>query len=104
MDKDKLINHIENEKQVGVSMIIKCIETDMYYAYAIQKRQNQYIVYINEICLDMMYADEMEDTEQVFIYSSFSEVMEHFHPKYSIRFEDLGVSKGQKFFNPELYR
>lgn len=100
MDKEKLLQILENGKQIGISRIIKENAQQIVYTYAIQKKQNRYVVYIDEYPLDTYYADEMEEsTEKVFIYDDQAECLEHFQPKYGIRFEDLGVSKGQKFFD-----
>ena len=103
MEKNKLIQLIENGKQVGVSKIIECENTNISYTYAIQKKQEKYIVYIDEYDLDNCYAYEDNPTEKTFIYNNFEDFMQAFFPKYGVTFEDFNISKGQKFFNADLY-
>ncbi|MDE6004953.1 MAG: hypothetical protein K2G88_06165 [Oscillospiraceae bacterium] len=103
MRKKELIAILEKGYQIGVSKIINYQKTNFVYTYAIQKIQGKYLVYIDEYDLDNFYANEMEDTEWIIIYDSFSQFMENFQNKHGIRFEDFYVSKGQKFFNSESY-
>ena len=103
MEKEKLLGILENGKQIGISKIIKNDTSTIAYTYAIQKQKENYIVYIDEYNLDTAYEDEMErSTEQIFTYDNLSDCMSHFAPKYNIQFEDLHISKGQKFFNIEF--
>lgn len=104
MEKEKLIAIIENEKQVGISKIINCDGITIAYTYAIQKKQGKYIVYIDEYDLDNCYANEFDDTEKVIIYDSVEEFINNFNHKYDVTFGDFHVSKGQKFFDAELYK
>ncbi|MCM1219329.1 MAG: hypothetical protein NC548_33025 [Lachnospiraceae bacterium] len=101
MDKENLINIIENGWQVGIS---KIFNKSIAYIYAIQKIKGKYMVYINEYNLNELYYYEFEDEihEKTYLYDSISDVIDNFNAKYDIAFEDLNVSKGQKFFNPEL--
>lgn len=101
MERNKLIAFIENGKQVGISKVIKYNDTNIVYTYAIQKKQGKYIVCIDEYDLDNCY--ENENTEKTFIYYSLDQFIESFEHKYDVTFEDFNVSKGQKFFNAELY-
>lgn len=103
MKKIELIAILEKGYQIGISKTINYQKKKLVYIYAIQKIQGKYLVYIDEYDLNNFYANEMEDTEQVKIYDSFSQFMENFQNKHGIRFEDFYVSKGQKFFNPKLY-
>lgn len=99
MTLEKIIELIESGRQLGVSKIVKVDKTDIAYTYAVEKHNNKYIVYIDEVNLDEMYYDELNDTEQIYVYNSFSEFMDNFIHKYDVKFEDFSVSKGQKFFN-----
>lgn len=103
MEKNKLIQLIENGRQVGVSKILECENANIAYTYAIQKKQEKYIVYIDEYDLDNCYVYEDNPTEKIFIYDSFDDFMQAFDSRYDVAFEDLNISKGQKFFNVDLY-
>ena len=103
MEKNKLIQLIENGKQVGVSKIIECENTNIAYTYAIQKKQEKYIVYIDEYDLDNCYTYEDNPSEKIFTYDNFEDFMQAFDSKYGVTFEDFSISKGQKFFNVDLY-
>ncbi|MDE6657903.1 MAG: hypothetical protein K2J88_04905, partial [Oscillospiraceae bacterium] len=85
MRKKELIAILEKGYQIGVSKIINYQKTNFVYTYAIQKIQGKYLVYIDEYDLDNFYANEMEDTEQIIIYDSFSQFMENFQNKHGIR-------------------
>ena len=100
---EKLIQLIENGKQVGVSKIIKCENTNIAYTYAIQKKQEKYIAYIDEYDLDNCYTDEDNPTEKIFIYDNLEDFIQSFDSRHDVKFEDFSISKGQKFFNVDLY-
>ena len=104
MKKEKLIRIVENGKQIGVSKMIENNGYTIVYTYAIQKKQDKYVVYIDEYNLDTAYADEMDEpTEVVVVYENIFDCIHNFDTKYNIQFEDLGVSKGQKYFNIDFY-
>lgn len=103
MGKEKLIAAIENGKQRGVRMIINCGGVNTAYTYAVQKINGKYIAFINEYDLDNYYEHELEHTEKIFVYGSLEELISNFDHKYGVNFEDFRRSKGQKFFNPDLY-
>ena len=75
MEKNRLIQLIENGRQVGVNRIIECENTNIAYTYAIQKRHGKYIVYIDEYDLDNCYVYEDNPTEKIFIYDSFEDFL-----------------------------
>ena len=100
MLKSKLIEKIENGKQVGIDKIIKCDNTEIFYTYAVQKVSDKYITYESIYDSSTVWEDEVEN---VTYYDSFSEFEENFNAQYGIVLEDLDVSKGQKFFNVNLY-
>ena len=96
----KVIEKIESGKQVGVEKIIKCGNAEIFYTYAVQKVSDKYIVY------ESIYDSKSvwEDTEEnIFYYNSLFEFENNINAKYDIKLEDLDVSKGQKFFNVNLY-
>lgn len=103
MEKNRLIQLIENGRQVGVSRIIECENTNIAYTYAIQKRHGKYIVYIDEYDLDNCYVYEDNPTEKIFIYDSFEDFLKNFNSKHDVTLEDFHISKGQKFFNVDFY-
>ena len=103
MEKNRLIQLIENGRQVGVSRIIECENTNIAYTYAIQKRHGKYIVYIDEYDLDNCYVYEDYPTEKIFIYDSFEDFLKNFNSKHDVTLEDFNISKGQKFFNVDFY-
>lgn len=100
MTRKKVIEKIKNGKQVGISKIIECDNTEIFYTYAVQKVSDKYIVY--ESIYNSNYVWENTE-ENVFYYDSFSMLENNFNAKYDIELEDLDVSKGQKFFNENLY-
>lgn len=100
MDKERLIKIIENGWQIGIN---KFVDENFVYTYAIQKFKEKYIVYIDECNLDEMYFNEDDDIETVNIYDNISDVLDNFNARYDISFENLNVSKGHKFFNPQFY-
>ena len=103
MEKNRLIQLIENGRQVGVSRIIECKNTNIAYTYAIQKRHGKYIVYIDEYDLDNCYVYEDNPTEKIFIYDSFEDFLKNFNSKHDVTLDDFNISKGQKFFNVDFY-
>ena len=98
-----MIQMIENGKQVGVSKVIECENSNIAYTYAIQKKQEKYIVYIDEYDLDNSYAYEDDPTEKIFIYDSFEDFIKTFDSKHDVTLDDFNISKGQKFFNVDFY-
>ena len=100
MTRSKIIEKLENGKQLGVSKIIECDNYDIYYTYAIQKISDTYIVYESFYNTNTVWEDEKEF---VSYYDSVSQVVSNFNAKYDVRFEDLNVCKGQKFFNEKFF-
>ena len=103
MDTNKIISLIEKGMQLGISRIIEIDNSQYAYTYAIQKLNGKYIVYTDKYNLDEYYSNELETTEVVRLYDTISEVISDFHNQYGITFEDISVSKGQKFFNADLF-
>lgn len=100
MEKEKLLRILENGKQIGISKIIEVNAEQIVYTCAMQKKQGRYAVYTDEYNLNTFYADEMdENTETISWYDNQVDCISHFQPKYGIQFEELGISKGQKFFH-----
>ena len=98
--RSKIIEKLENGKQLGVSKIIECDNYDIYYTYAIQKVSDTYIVYESFYNTNTVWEDEKEF---VSYYDSVSQVVRNFNAKYGVRFEDLDVCKGQRFFNAKFH-
>ncbi len=104
MGREKLIKIIENGKQVGISKMIKKGGTSFAYTYAIQKINSKYIVYMDEYDLDSYYADEMDkETQKTVIYDHLTDFINNFSTKYGVTFEDFNISKGQRYFNADLF-
>lgn len=103
MEKNNLIHLIETGRQVGVSRIIECVNSNIAYTYAIQKKKGKYIVFIDEYDLDNCYSYENHPSEKIYVYDNLEDFMQTFDSKYGVTFEDFSISKGQKFFNVELY-
>lgn len=105
MEENKLIQKIENGKQVGICKIIKIENTDFLYTYAIQKINSKYIVYIAEINMDTYYDDELElEKKSFFMYDHLEDFLADFDHRHDIVFEDFNVSKGNKFFNSDFVK
>ena len=100
MEKEKLLRILENGKQIGISRIIEVDGEQIVYTCAMQKKQGRYVMYTDEYNLNTFYADQMdENTETISWYDNQDDCLSHFQPKYGIQFEELGISKGQKFFH-----
>ena len=93
---------IEAGKQLGISIKIKKNDVFYWYSYAVQKIDNNYIVYECEIAEDNMAMEEYE-YENINKYLSIEEVERNFIEKYDIRFSDIKPLKGQHIFNPFFY-
>ena len=104
MEKSKLIAKIENGKQMGVRKIIQIDGVTYSYDYAIQKIDGKYIVYMVEFNLDTYYMDEFGDAETFLMYDSLEDFLADFDHQHGVEFEDFTVSKGQKFFNPDIVK
>ena len=89
---------LEEGKQVGLSIIT---DDGIFYVLAVQKLDGRYLLYTDECPLNEAYFDR--DTEHAVFYDDVSEMISQYIPRFGAKWEDLGVSKGQKFFNPLLY-
>ncbi|MDE6779921.1 MAG: hypothetical protein K2J40_00470 [Ruminococcus sp.] len=100
MEKSRLIEKIENGKQMGVRGIIERDGREFAYTYAVQKICDNYVAYTEELYLDEMYYYEMQyDKRSRFVvYDTLSEVFEIFRQKYNVLPEDMTTPKGNKFF------
>lgn len=102
---EKVLKLIERGKQVGISVIISLNEKNIAYTYAVHKIWENYISYTNEYNLDEVYSTDwdIDKTENIKIYRDLNELLNQFVVKHEITFDKLSVSKGQKFFNADLY-
>jgi len=101
MEISKLIQKIENGKQVGVSEIVRRDNRDFLREYAVQKIKGKYVAYAQEFYLDEMYFHEgefNEFNEHFEVYESLEEIFELFKNKYNVLPEDMNTSRGNKFF------
>ncbi|MCM1508921.1 MAG: hypothetical protein NC177_17575 [Ruminococcus flavefaciens] len=101
MEYSKLMQKIENGKQVGIRKITEHDGIEFAYTYALQKIKGFYVAYTQKLCLDEMYCHEGEFNslnESFEIYESLPEVLEIFRNKYNVLLEDLNTSRGNKFF------
>lgn len=99
MEYSKLIQKIENGKQVGVEEFKKRDERTFVHKHVIKKVNNNYAICIQEMFLDNEDYDNPEINEHFEVYETLSEVLEIFKSKYNINPEDLNTSRGNKFFN-----
>lgn len=105
MEKNKLIQKIENGKQVGIRKVINMKNAEFLYTYAIQKINGKYIVYMAEINIDTFYDDEGQPKPDPFsVYDRLEDLLADFDHRHGIVFEDLNVSKGNKFFNSDIIK
>lgn len=89
---------LEEGKQVGLSIIT---DDGTFYVLAVQKLDGRYLLYTDECPLNEAYFDR--NTEHAAFYGDISEMISQYVPRFGAKWEDLNVSKGQKFFNPLLY-
>ena len=89
---------LEEGKQVGVSVIT---DDGISYVLAVQKLEGKYLLYTDECPLNEAYFDR--DTEHAVFFDSVADMISQYMPRYGVKWEELSVSKGQKFFNPLLY-
>lgn len=89
---------LEEGRQVGVSLIT---EDGISYILAAQKINGKYLLYTDECPLNEAYFDR--NTEHAVYYDSVPDMIAGYMPRFGVKWENLGVSKGQKFFNPLLY-
>lgn len=101
MEYSKLVQKIENGKQVGIKKITEHDGREFAYTYAVQKIKEFYVAYTQEFLLDEMYCHEGEFNpfnEHFEIYESLPEVFEIFRNRYNVLPEDMDTSWGNKFF------
>ncbi len=99
MEYSKLIQKIENGKQVGIEEFKKRGGRIFVHKHVIKKVNNNYAICIQEMFLDNEDYDNPEINEYFEVYETLSEVLEIFRQKYNILPENLNTSRGQKFFN-----
>ena len=89
---------VEEDKQVGLSIIT---DDGISYVLAVQKINGKYLLYTDECPLNEAYFDH--DSVHAVYYDNVPDMISQYMPRYGAKWEDLGVSKGQKFFNPLLF-
>lgn len=97
--RERVTALIERGRQVGANRLFKRGGCTIYYVSAVQKKDDKYIAYTDECDLDNNMFHENEDTERITEYDSLDEYLNGFEERYGVRFEDFGVSKGNKFFH-----
>lgn len=98
MEKYTIIQKIENGKQTGIWGIINKEGREFSYTYAVQKINNNYILFTENYFLDEADYDFPERYEHFEVFETLSDVFEKLE-KYNILPENMSTSKGIKFFN-----
>lgn len=96
--RERVIALIERGKQVGAERLFERDGCTILYVSAVQKKDGRYIAYTDECDLDRNMFHENEDSERISEYDMLDDYLNSFEEKYGVRFEDFGVSKGNKFF------
>lgn len=99
MEYSKLIQKIENGKQVGIEEFKERDGRTFVHKHVIKKVNNSYAICIQEMFLDNEDYDNPEINEHFEVYETLPEVLEIFRQKYNIFPENLNTSRGNKFFN-----
>ena len=93
---------LEKGKQIGIRKRILKGNKYYWYSYAIQKINDTYIVYEHEIAEDNICM-EIDEYENIYQYYNLKDLKKH-AIKYDIDFNDLSTLKGNRIFNPNIYK
>ena len=93
---------LEKGKQIRIRKRILKGNKYYWYSYAIQKVNDIYIVYEHEIAEDNICM-EIDEYENIYRYYNLKDLKKH-AIKYDIDFNDLSTLKGNRIFNPNIYK
>jgi len=99
MSIDKVINKIEKGKQIGKIFSFKSGDETIWSSVAIQKINDFYRVYIDEISESKMNIEEY-NKEYLKSFTNIKDAISFLNKNSQIELIDLQTLKGQKIFNP----
>lgn len=100
-DFKKVEHWLEDGKQLGKVISYKCGGKTFWSSVGIQKWQNYYKVYIDEIEEDKMASEEYA-RDEIKKFSTLTEALEFIQKNTKINTSDLNPCRGQKIFNPNF--
>lgn len=98
---NNLENLVERGWQVGYKHTLNLRERRVYEVVGLQKWKGVYKVNIYRIDEKLMSAEEFEFDEYK-AFNKFEEAILYIKSNSQVSIEQMNVSKGQKFFNPEF--
>lgn len=98
---NNLRNIVERGWQVGYSHTLKYEGKQFYEVVGLQKWKGVYKVNVFRIDEEKMTVEEFEFDEYK-TFNEFEEAIIYIQSNSQVSVEQLNVSKGQKFFNPEF--
>jgi len=100
-DLEKIKNWIENEKQLGKRFSFEKNGKKFWSSVGIQKWQECYKVYVDEIDEDKMSAEDYE-RDEIKKFNNLSDALKFIKNNTRIEINELNPCKGQKIFNPNF--
>ena len=105
MEKIKQITWIEQEKQIGVERYLSNDNSELLFCIAIQKFDNKYIIYKNEIDFTQPLGDLMDENDEELSYKVFDKLnkaIKYIDENTLFSLNELFPFKGSKMFNPKF--
>lgn len=99
MNKERLIELIEKGKVVGKVISYQQDEDVIWSDIAIQKRNDKYVAYINEIYEKNMW-DEEYIMEELKSFDDINEAFDFIESSSKVTVEELAPMKGSKIYIP----
>jgi hypothetical protein len=100
-DIEKITQWIENGKQLGKVFSFKRSEKTIWSSVGIQKWQNIYKVYVDEIEEENMNAEKYS-RDEIKKFNNISDALKYINENTQTNSLELQPCKGQKVFNPSF--
>lgn len=100
-DIEKIIQWIESGKQLGKVFSFECNGKTIWSSVGIQKWNDIYKVYVDEIEEEKM-SDEEYRRNEIQRFVNISDAISYIDSKTKMNLMDLRPCKGQKIFNPNF--
>ncbi|MGG4143922.1 hypothetical protein ABEW34_12380 [Paenibacillus algorifonticola] len=97
----KIENWLEEGKQLGINFSFENNGKKIWSSVAIQKWNNIYKAYIDEIEEDKMDSEEYR-REEIHQFENLNDAFELINKTTLVNLNDLAPCKGQKIFNPSF--
>lgn len=92
---------LEKGKQIGKTFSFEKDGQIVWSSVAMQKWDNCYLLYIDEI-FETNMAGEIYEKEFIQAFTTIEAATEHLETMTSLKFEDLKSLKGRRIFNPDF--